>query len=62
LTGVSSDRERTAGGMVGVSRPRASRLTPLWRLPVLEPLQGFFWRADFTLVARRVIRDCLESS
>jgi acetoacetate decarboxylase len=47
---------------VGVSRPRASRLTPLWRLPVLEPLQGFFWRADFTLVARRVIRDCLESS
>ena len=30
-------------------RPNAQ--APVWRLPVLEPLEGFFWRANFTLVA-----------
>lgn len=38
-------------------RPNAQ--APVWRLPVLEPLNGFFWRADFTLVAGRVLLDYL---
>jgi acetoacetate decarboxylase len=38
-------------------RPNAQ--APVWRLPVLEPLDGFFWRADFTLVAGRVLHDYL---
>jgi len=43
-------------------RPNAQ--APVWRLPVIEPLDGFFWRADFTLVAGRVLHDYLaeESS
>jgi acetoacetate decarboxylase len=32
---------------------------PVWRLPVVEPLEGFFWRADFTLVAGRILHDYL---
>ena len=32
---------------------------PVWRLPVIEPLNGFYWRADFTLVAGRVLHDYL---
>jgi acetoacetate decarboxylase len=39
-------------------RPNAQ--APIWRLPVLEPLDGFFWRADFTLVAGRVLYDYLS--
>jgi acetoacetate decarboxylase len=39
-------------------RPNAQ--APVWRLPVLEPLDGFFWRADFTLVAGRVLHDYLR--
>jgi acetoacetate decarboxylase len=38
-------------------RPNAQ--APVWRLPVLEALDGFFWRADFTLVAGRVLHDYL---
>ena len=38
-------------------RPNAQ--APVWRLPVLEPLEGFFWRSDFTLVAGRVLHDYL---
>ena len=38
-------------------RPNAQ--APVWRLPVLEPLNGFFWRADFTLVPGRVLHDYL---
>ncbi len=38
-------------------RPNAQ--APVWRLPVVEPLDGFFWRADFTLVAGRVLHDYL---
>ena len=34
-------------------RPNAQ--APIFRLPVVEPLDGFFWRADFTLVAGRVL-------
>ena len=33
---------------------------PVFRLPVIEPLEGFFWRADFTLVAGEIIHDYLE--
>ena len=39
-------------------RPNAQ--VPVFRLPVLEPLDGFYWRADFTLVAGEVIHDYLE--
>jgi acetoacetate decarboxylase len=35
---------------------------PVWRLPVVEPLNGFFWRADFTLVAGRVLHDYLAGA
>jgi acetoacetate decarboxylase len=38
-------------------RPNAQ--APVWRLPVIEPLYGFYWRADFTLVAGRVLHDYL---
>lgn len=38
-------------------RPNAQ--APLWRLPVHEPLDAFFWRADFTLVPGRVVHDFL---
>jgi acetoacetate decarboxylase len=38
-------------------RPNAQ--APVFRLPVLEPLAGFYWRADFTLVAGQVIYDYL---
>lgn len=39
-------------------RPNAQ--APVYRLPVVEPLDGFFWRADFTLVAGRVLHDYLK--
>ncbi len=39
---------------------RANAQLPVFRLPVLEPLQGFFWRADFTLVAGEILHDYLE--
>ena len=39
---------------------RANAQLPVFRLPVIEPLQGFFWRADFTLVAGEIIFDYLE--
>lgn len=39
-------------------RPNAQ--APVFRLPVVEPLTGFYWRADFTLVAGTVIYDYLE--
>jgi len=39
-------------------RPNAQ--APVWRLPVVEPLEGFFWRANFTLVPGRVLYDYLE--
>lgn len=41
-------------------RPNAQ--LPVSRLPVVEPLEGFFWRADFTLVAGEIIHDYLEGS
>lgn len=39
---------------------QANAQLPVFRLPVIEPLQGFYWRADFTLVAGDVIHDYLE--
>lgn len=41
-------------------RPNAQ--LPISRLPVIEPLQGFYWRADFTLVAGEIIHDYLEDA
>lgn len=41
-------------------RPNAQ--LPVFRLPVLEMLEGFFWRADFTLVAGEIIYDYLEEA
>jgi acetoacetate decarboxylase len=39
---------------------RANAQLPVFRLPVIEPLQGFYWRADFTLVPGEIIHDYLE--
>lgn len=41
-------------------RPNAQ--LPVFRLPVIEPLQGFYWRADFTLIAGEIIHDYLENA
>lgn len=41
---------------------RANAQAPVWRLPVRQPLDAFFWRADFTLVAGRVIHDYLQET
>jgi acetoacetate decarboxylase len=38
-------------------RPNAQ--APVHRLPVVDMLDGFHWRADFTLVAGRIIHDYL---
>lgn len=34
---------------------------PIWRLPVLEAIEGAHWRADFTLVPGRILHDYLAS-
>ena len=41
-------------------RPNAQ--LPVHRLPVRECLAGFYWRADFTLVAGEIIHDYLEGA
>lgn len=38
---------------------RANVLAPLYRLPVIETGNGYFWRADFTLVSGSVVHDYL---
>jgi acetoacetate decarboxylase len=38
---------------------RANVLAPLFRLPVIETGNGYFWRADFTLVPGTVVYDYL---
>lgn len=38
---------------------RANVQAPVFRLPVLEPLRGFYWRADFSLVPGQIIHDYL---
>lgn len=35
---------------------------PVFRLPVIEPLRGFYWRADFTLVPGTIIHDYLNDA
>lgn len=52
--------EAWAGPCTVELRPNAQ--LPLSRLPVLEPLQGFYWRADFTLIAGTILHDYLETS
>lgn len=41
-------------------RPNAQ--APIYRLPVVEPIEAFFWRADFTLVSGEIIHDYLEKT
>ncbi|MCY4005213.1 MAG: acetoacetate decarboxylase [Rhodobacteraceae bacterium] len=41
-------------------RPNAQ--LPVFCLPVIEMLEGYFWRADFTLVAGKVVHDYLEDN
>lgn len=41
---------------------RANAQLPVSRLPVVEPLEGIYWRADFTLVPGEVLHDYLEDS
>lgn len=40
-------------------RPNAQ--APIWRLPVLEPLAGFWWRTEFTLVGGEQLHDYLSA-
>ncbi len=39
---------------------RPNMQAPVYKLPVLEMLEAFYWRADFTLVAGQIIYDYLE--
>lgn len=52
--------EAWAGPCTVELRPNAQ--LPVFRLPVLEPLEGFFWRADFTLVPGSILHDYLEAT
>jgi acetoacetate decarboxylase len=38
---------------------RANVQAPVFRLPVVEPLMGYYWRADFTLVPGTILHDYL---
>ena len=49
--------EAWAGPCTVELRPNAQ--LPVFRLPVVEPLEGFLWRADFTLVPGEIIHDYL---
>ncbi len=40
-------------------RPNAQ--APIWKLPVVEPLIAFHWRADFTLQPGRIVHDYLKA-
>lgn len=41
---------------------RANVQAPIYKLPVLEMLEGFYWRADFTLVAGSIVFDYLTDA
>lgn len=41
---------------------RGNVQAPLFRLPPLEPVAGFYWRADFTLVPGTVVHDYLAAA
>jgi acetoacetate decarboxylase len=72
IDGTPAIRQLTARRLVDVAvhecwsgpctvelRPNAQ--APVFRLPVVEMLDGLHWRADFTLVQGRVIHDYLAS-
>jgi acetoacetate decarboxylase len=40
-------------------RPNAQ--APVWRLPVIEPLEGFLWRTEFTLTGGERLHDYLAA-
>ena len=40
---------------------RANVQAPVFRLPVRQPLEGFYWRADFTLVQGVVLHEVIVS-
>ena len=58
LSGVQVHECWRAPGTVEL---RANAQAPVWRLPVIEPLDAFYWRADFSLVPGRVIHDYLAA-
>jgi acetoacetate decarboxylase len=73
ITGVPAIRQLTSRRLAEVkvhecwSGPcsvqlRANVQAPVFKLPVLEMLEGFYWRADFTLVAGTIIVDYLEQT
>jgi acetoacetate decarboxylase len=39
---------------------RPNALAPVYKLPVVEVLDGYYWRADFTLVEGTVVHDFLK--
>jgi acetoacetate decarboxylase len=39
---------------------RPNAVAPIFRLPVLEPLEGWLWEASFTLVEGRILHDYLR--
>ena len=41
---------------------RPNPQAPVFRLPVVEPLEAFYWRADFTLVTGEIIHDYLAKN
>ena len=45
----------------GTVEIRPNAVMPLYRLPVLDFLEGYHWRADFELVAGRVVHDYLAT-
>ncbi len=49
-----------AGQSTTEIRPHAQ--VPLFRLPVLEHLEGYYWRADFSLVGGVVLHDYLKGT
>ncbi len=73
ITGTPAIRQLTARRLADVKvhecwsgwcsvELRANVQAPVFKLPVLEMLEGFYWRADFTLVAGTIIFDYLEQT
>jgi acetoacetate decarboxylase len=56
LTGLTV-RECYEGPCTAEIRPSAT--APLYRLPALTFLEGFYWRCDFTLTGGRILHDYL---
>jgi len=40
---------------------KPNALAPIYKLPVVEALDGYYWRADFTLVEGSIVHDFLKS-